>query len=115
MELPGHRGSWRLTGGRGVRDRQCLSDWRLSGDGDPMTDMAEIRVRRALPQLKLFQQFFGVSMTEDDGFSRQILDALPAAVYTTDAAGQITYFNEAAATLWGCRPELGSSEWCGSW
>jgi PAS domain S-box-containing protein len=39
----------------------------------------------------------------------------PTAVYTTDAAGRITFFNEAAAALWGCRPELGKSEWCGSW
>lgn len=46
---------------------------------------------------------------------RELLDALPAAVYTTDAAGRITYFNEAAADLWGHRPALGSSEWCGSW
>jgi PAS domain-containing protein len=46
---------------------------------------------------------------------RQLLDALPAAVYTTDAAGRITFYNEAAAVLWGCRPELGKSEWCGSW
>ncbi len=35
------------------------------------------------------------------------------AVYTTDASGQITFFNEAAAQLWGRRPELGE-EWCGS-
>ncbi len=46
---------------------------------------------------------------------RDLLDALPAAVYTTDAAGQITYYNDAAAELWGHRPPLGSSEWCGSW
>ena len=46
---------------------------------------------------------------------RELLDALPAAVYTTDAAGRITYYNDAAATLWGHRPPLGSSEWCGSW
>ena len=44
-----------------------------------------------------------------------LLDALPAAIYTTDAAGRITYYNDAAATLWGQRPSLGSSEWCGSW
>jgi PAS domain S-box-containing protein len=44
-----------------------------------------------------------------------ILEALPAAVYTTDAAGRITFYNQAAADLWGCRPELGKSEWCGSW
>jgi PAS domain S-box-containing protein len=46
---------------------------------------------------------------------RELLDALPAAVYTTDAEGRITYYNDAAAELWGHRPALGSSEWCGSW
>ncbi|WP_160310519.1 sensor histidine kinase [Microvirga vignae] len=44
-----------------------------------------------------------------------ILEVLPAAVYTTDAAGRITFYNQAAVDLWGCRPELGKSEWCGSW
>jgi PAS domain S-box-containing protein len=47
--------------------------------------------------------------------SPQILDVLPAAIYVTDADGLITYFNEAAADLWGCRPELNSDKWCGSW
>ena len=46
---------------------------------------------------------------------RDLLDALPAAIYTTDAAGRLTYYNDAAAELWGQRPPLGSSEWCGSW
>ena len=45
---------------------------------------------------------------------RQFLEALGVAVYTTDAAGHITFFNEAAADFWGRRPELGE-EWCGSW
>ena len=45
---------------------------------------------------------------------RQFVEALGVAVYTTDANGRITYFNEAAAQLWGRRPELGE-EWCGSW
>ena len=45
--------------------------------------------------------------------ARALLDALAIAVYTTDAAGRITYFNEAASDLWGRRPELGE-EWCGS-
>jgi PAS domain S-box-containing protein len=45
---------------------------------------------------------------------RELLDALPAAIYTTDADGNITYFNNAAATLWGTRPEIGASQWCGS-
>jgi PAS domain S-box-containing protein len=47
--------------------------------------------------------------------SDAILQSLPVAVYTTDAAGRITFYNEAAAQLWGVRPELGKSEFCGSW
>ena len=43
------------------------------------------------------------------------LDGLPAAVYMTDAEGWLTYFNEAAAELWGHKPELGKSRWCGAW
>lgn len=44
---------------------------------------------------------------------REFLDALGVAVYTTDAEGRITFFNEAAAAFWGRRPELGEL-WCGS-
>ena len=46
---------------------------------------------------------------------RELLNVLPAAVYTTDAAGHITFYNDAAAALWGCRPKLNSNQWCGSW
>ena len=46
---------------------------------------------------------------------RDLVEALPAAIYVTDAAGRITFYNETAAALWGCEPELGKSEWCGSW
>jgi PAS domain S-box-containing protein len=52
---------------------------------------------------------------ERDRRFRGLLEALPVAVYTTDPAGRITYFNEAAAEFWGQRPQLGTSEWCGSW
>jgi PAS domain S-box-containing protein len=46
---------------------------------------------------------------------RQVLDALPAAVYTTDPAGKVTYFNRAAAELAGREPEIGKDEWCVTW
>jgi PAS domain S-box-containing protein len=45
----------------------------------------------------------------------ELLEALPVAVYMTDAEGRITFYNEAAAKLWGYRPELGKDEFCGSW
>ena len=42
----------------------------------------------------------GGMLTQD----HELLQALPTAVYTTDAAGRITFYNEAAARLWGHRP-----------
>lgn len=53
--------------------------------------------------------------TDFDGVPWRLIDALPAAIYVTDSAGRITYFNESAAALWGHRPKLHSDQWCGSW
>lgn len=47
--------------------------------------------------------------------ARALLEALPTAVYTTDAAGRLSFYNEAAATLWGYRPQIGTAEFCGAW
>ncbi|MFG1244255.1 PAS domain S-box protein [Xanthobacter sp. V1C-6B] len=44
-----------------------------------------------------------------------VLQALPEAIYMTDAEGRITFYNEAAARLWGRRPQLGADALCGSW
>jgi PAS domain S-box-containing protein len=46
---------------------------------------------------------------------QELLAAIPAAIYTTDARGRLTYFNEPAAELAGRRPVLGSDEWCVTW
>src|SRR5262249_14927203 len=46
---------------------------------------------------------------------QDLLAAIPAAIYTTDAEGKITYFNEAAVELAGRTPEIGSDEWCVTW
>jgi PAS domain S-box-containing protein len=45
----------------------------------------------------------------------EILEALPVAVYLTDAEGRITFYNQAAADLWDHRPAIGTDFWCGSW
>jgi PAS domain S-box-containing protein len=47
-----------------------------------------------------------------DDAMRQVLDSLPAAVYTTDREGRITYFNRAAVEFAGREPALGQDEWC---
>jgi PAS domain S-box-containing protein len=50
-----------------------------------------------------------------NGLSREAIEALPTAVYMTDADGRLTFYNEAAVALWGRRPEVGQSKFCGSW
>ncbi|HEU4662103.1 MAG TPA: PAS domain S-box protein [Pseudolabrys sp.] len=46
---------------------------------------------------------------------RELIEALPAAVYTTDAKGRITFYNHAAIELSGRRPVIGSDRWCITW
>jgi PAS domain S-box-containing protein len=46
---------------------------------------------------------------------REMVEALPVAIYTTDAEGQLTYFNAAAVKLSGRMPELGTDKWCVTW
>jgi PAS domain S-box-containing protein len=52
---------------------------------------------------------------DSDHLYRKLLEGLPAAFYATDAAGYLTFYNEAAADLWGRRPKLGTDRWCGFW
>jgi PAS domain S-box-containing protein len=44
-----------------------------------------------------------------------LIAAVPAAIYTTDAHGKITYFNQAAIEMTGRTPTIGSDEWCLTW
>ncbi len=51
---------------------------------------------------------------ESEQHMRDLLEALPAAVYTTDASGRITFFNKAAVEMCGRTPLPGDA-WCVSW
>jgi PAS domain S-box-containing protein len=56
-----------------------------------------------------------LQLKESERRSRELLEALPAAIYTTDADGRITFYNEAAVELSGRKPTLGADEWCVTW
>lgn len=43
----------------------------------------------------------------------QLLQDLPAAIYSCDVEGRITMYNRAAVTLWGRNPNLKQDRWCG--
>ncbi|MEJ1229084.1 PAS domain S-box protein [Pseudomonas sp. CCNWLW56] len=55
-----------------------------------------------------------IQVRESERHMRNLLEALPAAVYTTDAQGRITFYNRAAVELSGRTPQLGDM-WCVTW
>jgi PAS domain S-box-containing protein len=62
---------------------------------------------RSEDALRESEERFRVS---EQGF-RELLGALPAAIFVTDADGRIIYYNQAAVDMWGKRPELGKDRW----
>jgi PAS domain S-box-containing protein len=105
-------GTWEIRGGTVTAEAQSnrmvgLETGVLDDPGGPLLQLLgavrEVTERRET----------GAARRQADRY-REFLEALGVAVYTTDADGKITFFNEAAAVLWGRRPELGE-EWCGSW
>jgi PAS domain S-box-containing protein len=74
-------------------------------------DIAEPFARAAVAGTQEMQQATG----EGELYFRRMIDALPAAIYTTDAEGRITHFNQACIDLSGRTPELGSDHWCVTW
>lgn len=75
-----------------------------------------IRIMRILSEDKSEQLKQLVAALKESEFRyRQIVQNLPAAYYTCDAEGHITFYNQAAVVLWGMEPRLGKDKWCGSW
>jgi len=54
-------------------------------------------------------------MAASEARFRQMIDALPMPVYTTDAEGRITHFNPASAEFAGRKPKMGEDEWSVVW
>src|SRR4051794_14426644 len=46
---------------------------------------------------------------------RSVLDRLPVPIYTVDADGAVTYWNQACIDFAGRRPELDKDRWCVTW
>lgn len=76
----------------------------------PDGTVAQLAVTRDITQRKQDD----LKIRESEHRFRELLQALPAAVYTTDAEGRITFFNEAAVEFAGRLPLLGEL-WCVTW
>jgi PAS domain S-box-containing protein len=73
------------------------------------------RVSGALALAKARGEAAGV-LRESEQRMRQLTSLMPAAVYSCDQDGRITFFNRRAAEIWGREPKLNDSEerYCGS-
>jgi PAS domain S-box-containing protein len=83
---------------------------------DPLYDEEDnicgaINVFQDITELKEVQN----ALLESELQHKQVLELLPAAVYTCDVEGRVQLFNKAAAELWGREPAIGKDMWCGSW
>lgn len=76
---------------------------------------AEESLRQANDELEMRVQERTVDLTQSEQRYRHLVYSLPAAVYTTDAEGRVTLYNETAAQLWQRKPEIGKDLWCGSY
>ncbi|CAN7283590.1 PAS domain-containing sensor histidine kinase [Neorhizobium tomejilense] len=68
---------------------------------------------RVLQDVTVAQQMEN-RIRESERHMRDLLEALPAAVYTTDATGRVTFFNNAAVEMSGRPPQIGDM-WCVTW
>jgi PAS domain S-box-containing protein len=108
-----------------VRGEAVGTIWVVAHDTSRRFDWEDLRVMTNLAafaaaayQSRMNRQELGRAETgwhEAILQSTAVLSALPEAVYTTDAVGRLTYYNDAAAEFWGYRPKLGDAWWCGSW
>jgi PAS domain S-box-containing protein len=75
---------------------------------------AALNLRDAVVGRRVAEEI-NAGLRDSDRRFRAMIDALPAAVYTTDAEGRLMHFNPAAAELAGRTPQLGTDRWCVSW
>lgn len=74
----------------------------------PNGAVAQLAITRDVSQRRAADRV----IRESEQRLRQLLDALPTAVYTTDARGYVTFFNEACVQMAGRRPEIWADRWC---
>lgn len=121
---PENRAQWQGNHAR-VCDGESLSwEFDLVGLGGALRHMETHAVPFELPDGEAAQLAITRDVTERKRSERalsasrkwfaDLLQALPVAVYTTDADGRITLFNTAAEEMWGRAPEAGEM-WCGSY
>jgi PAS domain S-box-containing protein len=92
-----------------------VSNYRLKtcGHGRVMLNLFDDSEEEAEIE-KILAHHTAINADADEQQFRDVLQALPAAIYTTDADGRITFFNHACIEFAGRVPAIGDM-WCVSW
>lgn len=110
-----HRGE-RIDHYQTVRRRKDGSLLDISLTVSPIRDnaghiVAASKIARNITEQKRAE----AALRDSERRLQDLLAAIPAAIYTTDASGTITYYNEAAVEFAGKRPIIGSDKWSVAW
>ena len=89
----------------------------VRGNEQENADLLMAKLRNVHAETERHDELLGIYETlhENERRLREMIDALPAAIYTTDTEGRLTHYNPAAIKLSGRVPELGSDQWCVTW
>lgn len=108
-----------------VKGQAVGTIWAVAHSQDRKFDAEDLRLLESLGRFAsaAHQAVRSLSALKQEGETlrdrerrfREMIDALPAAIYTTDAQGRLTHFNPACVAFSGRTPELGTDQWCVTW
>src|SRR5690242_2575487 len=85
----------------------------LSGESEAQGTTLSLMTGTA--KVRQTKESVGAELSDSERRFSEMIDALPAAIYTTDAQGHLTHFNPACVEFSGRTPTLGNDQWCVSW
>lgn len=101
-----------------MRDNRWVASFWVSDDAPRQWADGEISLLETVAERTwtiIEKLRIDTALRESERRFREMINALPAAIYTTDAEGTLTHFNPAAVEFSGRTPDLGSEKWCVTW
>lgn len=95
----------RQEGTNEIRHIRSVDTLRIDASGKPESI---IGTNLDITEMKRTEEI----LRESERHLRAVINALPVAIYATDAEGNLTHFNQTAVDFSGCTPELGNDKWC---
>ncbi|HET6821536.1 MAG TPA: PAS domain S-box protein [Anaerolineales bacterium] len=101
-----------------MRDNRWVASFWVSDDAPRQWTSEEVSLLETVAERTwaiIEKLRINTALRESERRFREMIDALPAAIYTTDAEGVLTHFNPAAVEFSGRTPKPGTDKWCVTW